>query len=142
MRGADVLDRVLQKNVFEPGGAADKALELFRLYRLVQKLMGRLDRAHDHLLVRMPGQDDPDGLGIEPAHLAQKFRPIESRHAHVGNGHVKGPFGHHGQPFPAAGREGHVPLVAHVVEHPAQGVQDILFVVDKEYAAFHSWPSR
>jgi hypothetical protein len=77
-------------------------------------------------------------VSIFQGSVTPKFNTIHDRHSEVGKHHGKGPFLVHGlQPFHRSQGGFYTESLAQL---PSEPIQDILFIIDKQYLFPHLFP--
>jgi hypothetical protein len=107
-------------------------LEGFGIARFGQVPMGAPHRLEARRLVHLPGQHDPDHVGMTLLHHVEQLLPVHSRHAQVGHQRVKGFALQQAEGLPAARHESHRPGLPLTTQHPLQALQHHGFVVYEE----------
>ena len=99
----DAADQFMKLFVVQAGFDLDDALDaifqVFQAARLAEELVAEADAMDDFAQIRVAGENDADGLGVQPLDVVEQLRPVHAGHPHVGHDDVKGFFLHQREGF-------------------------------------------
>jgi hypothetical protein len=116
-----------------------------RIAGLGQMLMRGSYGLKNHLLIQLPGEDNPNDIRVALHDLGQQLHAIHSRHLHVGDNRVNGFLVDNVQCRLTAGDKVHIPFMAHTAEHSLETLKHQWFIINKKdlsnLCGFHIRPS-
>src|SRR5258708_6775763 len=128
---------VAAQQLSEHEGLRNSRLEGPALAGLGKVLVRGADRAHDRAGIGVTRQHQAHRLRMEFLDFGQQLPAVHAGHAHVGYDHVRRRFSELFEGSGAARGELHAPLVPHLPQGAAHGLQNIGFIID-EYDANHA----